>query len=234
MSFELPKLPYDFNALEPFIDTRTMTIHYRMHHAGYVKKLNIALESHPDLQDKSVFELIHALDAIPLEIQTAVRDSGGGHANHSLLWPSMSPKGGGEPSGSLAELIQTAFGSYNDFEERFSRVALNLFGSGWAWLCVDEDGKGLITTTANQDNPLSADLFPLLGLDLWEHAYYLNYENRRADYINAWWNIVNWEEVSRNYFSFKTQSAVDEVSSKVKGFWHKLEGGWSELVGSDG
>jgi Fe-Mn family superoxide dismutase len=233
MSYKLPKLPYDFNALEPFIDTRTMTIHYRMHHAGYVDKLNHALDGYSELQGKSVFELIHDLDSVPLEIQTAVRNNGGGHANHSLFWPNLSPQGGDEPGGSLAELIQVAFGSYNDFKEQFSRVALNLFGSGWAWLCVDEEGKALITTTANQDNPLTAGLFPLLGLDLWEHAYYLNYENRRADYISAWWNVVNWENVSANYFSFKTQATVDEVASKVKGFGQKLKSGWDELVGSD-
>ena len=233
MSYELPKLPYDFNALEPFIDTRTMTIHYRMHHAGYVNKLNKALESYPDLQGKNIFELIHDLDAIPLEIQTAVRNNGGGHANHSLFWPSLNPKDGGEPDGSIADLIQTSFGSYMDFKEQFSRVAVNLFGSGWAWLCVDADGKALITSTANQDNPLSADLFPLLGLDLWEHAYYLNYENRRADYVSAWWNLVNWENVSSNYYTFKAQATVDEVSGKVKDFGQKLKSGWDNLVGSD-
>jgi Fe-Mn family superoxide dismutase len=191
------------------------------------------LEGHSELQGKSIFELLHDLETIPLEIQIAVRNNGGGHANHSLFWPSLSPKGGGEPSGSLAELIQAAFGSYNDFKEQFSRVALMLFGSGWAWLCVNADGKALITTTANQDNPLSADLFPLLGLDLWEHAYYLNYENRRADYLEAWWNLVNWDNVAANYIDFKTQATVDEVASKVKGFGQKLKSGWDELVGSD-
>lgn len=196
-------------------------------------KLNLALEGYPELQDKSIFELIHDLDAVPLEIQRSVRNCGGGHANHSLFWPSISPKGGGEPSGSLADLIKATFGSYNDFSEQFNRVALNLFGSGWVWLCLDEDGKALITTTENQDNPISADLFPLLGLDLWEHAHYLNYENRRADYLEAWWQVINWENISSNYFSYKTQSAVDEVTTKVKGFGHKLKSGWGELVGSD-
>ena len=233
MSYELPKLPYDFNALEPFIDTRTMTIHYRMHHAGYVNKLNKSLEGYPDLQGKNIFELIHDLDAVPLEIQTAVRNNGGGHANHSLFWPSLSPKNGDEPSGGLADLIVTTFGSYMDFKEQFSRVAVNLFGSGWAWLCVDADGKALITSTANQDNPLSTDLFPLLGLDLWEHAYYLNYENRRGDYVSAWWNVVNWENVASNYYTFKAQATVDEVSGKVKDFGQKLKSGWDNLVGSD-
>lgn len=233
MSYKLPKLPYEFNALEPFIDTRTMTIHYRMHHATYVKKLNLVLEGYPDLEDKRIFELLHDLEALPAEIQTAVRNNGGGHANHSLFWPSLSPEGGGEPVGSLAELIQTTFGSFADFKEQFELAALNLFGSGWAWLCVDADGKAQITTTANQDNPISIGLFPLLGLDLWEHAYYLNYENRRADYVNAWWQVVNWDNVSANYVDFKAQAALDEVASKVKGFGQKLKSGWDELVGSD-
>ena len=233
MSYELPKLPYDFNAMEPYIDTRTMTIHYRMHHAGYVKKLNNALVGHLELQQKSVFELLYDLDDVPLEIQTAVRNNGGGHANHSLFWPSLSPKGGGEPSGSFAELIQEAFGSYLDFKEQFSRVANNLFGSGWTWLCVDADGKALITTTANQDNPLSVELFPLLGLDLWEHAYYLNYENRRHDYVDAWWNLVNWDNVAANYMNFKALTTVDEVATKIKDFGQKLKNGWDELLGSD-
>lgn len=233
MSFKLPKLHYELNALEPFIDTRTMTIHYRMHHAGYVKKLNNALESHPDLEDKRILELLHDLESVPLEIRSAVRNNGGGHANHSLFWTSLSTETGGEPTGALAELIQTTFGSYNDFNEQFCRVALNLFGSGWAWLCVDEDGKALITTTANQDNPITTGLFPLLGLDLWEHAYYLNYENRRADYVSAWWNVIDWENVSANYVNFKAQATLDEVASKVKGFGQKLKSGWDELVGSD-
>jgi Fe-Mn family superoxide dismutase len=232
MSYELPKLPYEFNALEPFIDTRTMTIHYRMHHAGYVDKLNKALEGYEDLQQKRVYELLYDLDAVPQEIRTAVRNNGGGHANHSLFWPSLSPKGG-DMSGQLGDLIEFAFGTYDGLQEQFTQAALGLFGSGWVWLCVDSDGNALIKTTANQDNPLSEGLFPLLGLDLWEHAYYLNYENRRADYVAAWWSVINWDNVSANYFSFKAQTTVDEVSGKVKGFWNKLESGWEDLVGSD-
>ena len=233
MTYKLPKLPYEFNALEPYIDTRTMTIHYRMHHAGYVDKLNKALEGYPELQSKNVYELIFDLDNIPEEIRLAVRNNGGGHANHSFFWPSLSAKGGGEPDGQLADLINAAFGSFEDFKEQFSQAAVTLFGSGWTWLCVDADGKASITTTPNQDSPLSEELFPLLGLDLWEHAYYLNYENRRPDYVAAWWKVVNWENVSTNYFTFKAQTTVDEVSGKVKGFWNKVESGWSDLVGSD-
>lgn len=233
MSYKLPKLPYDFNALEPFIDTRTMTIHYRMHHAGYINKLNKALDGYDDLQDKNVFELISDLDAIPPEIQTAVRNNGGGHANHSLFWPGMSPKGGGAPAGSLADVIKLSFGSYNDFKEQFNRVAVNLFGSGWVWLCMDADGKASIMITSNQDNPLSEGLFPLLGLDLWEHAYYLNYENRRGDYVSAWWKVVNWDNVAANYISFKAQATVDGVTTKVKGFGQKIKSGWDTLAGSD-
>lgn len=225
MTYHLPKLPYEFNALEPYIDTRTMTVHYKMHHAAYVDKLNKALEAYPDLQSKSVYELLYELESIPEEIRLAVRNNGGGHANHSFFWPSLSPKGSGEPSGQLAELIDTAFESFDGFKEQFTQAALGLFGSGWAWLCVDADEKASITTTPNQDNPLSSDLFPLLGLDLWEHAYYLNYENRRADYVTAWWNIVNWNNVGGNYLSFKAQATVDEASAKVKGFWNKVKGG---------
>jgi Fe-Mn family superoxide dismutase len=233
MTYKLPKLPYEFNALEPYIDTNTMTIHYRMHHAGYVDKLNKALVAYPDLQSKSVYELLYEFEDLPDEIRLAVRNNGGGHANHSLFWPSLSPKGDSAMSGQLADLVKTNFDSYAAFQDQFTQAALGLFGSGWAWLCVDEDGKALITTTANQDNPLSEGLFPLLGLDLWEHAYYLKYQNRRPEYVTAWWNVVNWDNVSGNYATFQAQTAVEEVSGKVKGFWNKLESGWSDLVGSD-
>jgi Fe-Mn family superoxide dismutase len=209
-----------------------MTLHYRMHHAAYVDKLNKALEGYAELRSKSVYELLSDLDAIPEEIRAAVRNNGGGHANHSLFWPSLSPKGG-DMSGQLGDLVEFAFGTYDGLKEQFTQAALGLFGSGWAWLCVDSDGNALIKTTTNQDNPLSEGLFPLLGLDLWEHAYYLNYENRRADYVAAWWNVVNWDNVSDNYLTFKAQATVEEVSDKVKGFWNKLESGWEDLVGSD-
>jgi Fe-Mn family superoxide dismutase len=233
MSYELTKLPYDLNALEPTIDARTMTIHYRMHYAGYVTELNKALEGYEDLQQKRVYELLHDLDAVPGDIRTSVRNNGGGYANHSIFWPSLSPTGGGEPYGELADFINAAFGSFEGFKDQFGQAAVTLFGSGWAWLCVDADAKAIITTTANEDNPLSEGLFPLLGLDVWEHAYYLNFNERRADYVAAWWNVVNWDNVSKNYFSFKAQATVDEASAKIKGFWNKLESGWEELVGSD-
>jgi Fe-Mn family superoxide dismutase len=233
MTYTLPKLPYEFNELEPNIDTRTMTIHYSKHHAGYVDKLNKALVAYPELQSKSVYELLYELEDLPEEIRLAVRNNGGGHANHSLFWPSLSPKAGSAMSSQLADLVKTTFGSYAAFQDQFTQAAMGLFGSGWTWLCVDEDGKALITTTPNQDNPLSEDLFPLLGLDLWEHAYYLNYENRRADYVDAWWNVVNWDNVSGNYGTFQAQAAVKEASAKIKGFWNRVESGWEDLVGSD-
>jgi Fe-Mn family superoxide dismutase len=233
MCYELPKLPYDLNGLEPTMDTQIMTLHYRMHHAGYVNGLNQTLEGYERLQQKRVYDLLFDLDDLPGEIRAAVRNQGGGHANHSILWPSLSPEGGGQPSGELAESINMAFGSFGAFKEQFSRAALNLFGSGWAWLCLDADEKAIIKTTPNEDNPLSEGLYPLLGLDVWEHAHNLNYYNRRADYVTAWWNLVNWENVSENYFSFKAQAALGEASAKIKGFWNKMENGWAELVGSD-
>jgi Fe-Mn family superoxide dismutase len=198
-----------------------------------VDKLNKALVAYPDLQSKSVYELLYELEDLPEEIRLAVRNNGGGHANHSLFWPSLSPKAGSAMSSQLADLVKTTFSSYAAFQDQFTQAAMGLFGSGWTWLCVDEDGKALITTTPNQDNPLSEDLFPLLGLDLWEHAYYLNYENRRADYVDAWWNVVNWDNVSGNYGTFQAQAAVKEASAKIKGFWNRVESGWEDLVGSD-
>jgi Fe-Mn family superoxide dismutase len=193
---ECPPLPYPYDALEPHIDTRTMQIHHDKHHQGYVNKLNAALEGHPDLQAKSVEELLSDLDALPESIRTAVRNNGGGHANHTLFWPSMSPDGGGEPEGALAEAINATFGSFSAFKEQFSQAAATRFGSGWAWLCVDGGGSLQVLSTPNQDSPLSQGLTPILGLDVWEHAYYLNYQNRRPDYIAAFWNIVNWDEVA--------------------------------------
>ncbi len=197
---ELPALPYAHNALEPYIDEQTMQIHHGKHHQGYVNNLNAALDGHADLQDKSVKELLYDLDALPESIRTAVRNNGGGHLNHSLFWPSMSPDGGGEPTGALADAIKADFGSFEAFKEAFSKAAATRFGSGWAWLCVDS-GKLVVTSTPNQDNPVSEGLAPLLGLDVWEHAYYLNYQNRRPDYIQAWWNVVNWGEVEARYIA---------------------------------
>lgn len=195
---ECPPLPYPYDALEPHIDTRTMQIHHDKHHQGYVNKLNAALEGHADLQDKTVEELLSDLDALPESIRTAVRNNGGGHANHSLFWPSMSPDGGGEPDGALAQAINTAFGSFDAFKEQFSKAAATRFGSGWAWLCVG-GGSLQVMSTPNQDSPLSQGLTPILGLDVWEHAYYLNYQNRRPDYIAAFWNVVNWDEVALRF-----------------------------------
>ena len=199
MTHKLPPLKYPNNALEPHIDTRTMAIHHDKHHQAYVDNLNKALESYPDLQEKLTLELLNDLDSLPEEIRTAVRNHGGGHANHSMFWKSLSPDGGGTPQGNLADSINEAFGSFSDFKEAFAKAAMSVFGSGWTWLCLDAEGNLLITTTANQDNPVSRDLIPLVGLDVWEHAYYLNYENRRADYITAWWNVISWKFVAGNF-----------------------------------
>lgn len=199
MTHKLPPLKFPNNALEPHIDTRTMAIHHDKHHQAYVDNLNKALESYPDLQEKLTLELLNDLDSLPEEIRTAVRNHGGGHANHSMFWKSLSPDGGGTPQGNLADSINEAFGSFSDFKEAFTKAAMSVFGSGWTWLCLDDEGNLLITTTANQDNPVSRDLIPLVGLDVWEHAYYLNYENRRADYITAWWNVISWKFVAGNF-----------------------------------
>lgn len=203
MAHELPKLPYGYDALEPHIDARTMEIHYTKHHQTYINNLNAALEKHPDLQGKSVEDLLKNLNAIPEDIRTAVRNNGGGHLNHTMFWPMMSPNGGGEPKGELAGVINSAFGSFANFKDQFSKAAAGRFGSGWAWLCVEKGGKLTITSTPNQDNPISDGLKSVLGLDVWEHAYYLKYQNRRADYITAWWNVVNWDQIAKNYASAK-------------------------------
>jgi len=198
--FTLPDLGYDFDALEPHIDARTMEIHHDKHHAAYVEKLNAALEGHADLQKLDIVELISNLAKVPEDIRTTVRNNGGGHANHSFFWTIMSPKGGGEPQGPLAEAIKSTFGSVEDFKAKFKEAAVGRFGSGWAWLC-QQDGKLHICSTPNQDSTVMEDKnhAPLLGLDVWEHAYYLNYQNKRPDYIDAWWNVVNWPQVQK-YF----------------------------------
>jgi Fe-Mn family superoxide dismutase len=198
MAHELPALPYDFAALEPHIDQLTMQIHHGKHHAAYVTNLNAALEKHPELQGKSVDELIANLAAVPEAIRTAVRNNGGGHSNHTLFWNWMSPKGGGAPSGALADAVNKAFGSFDGFKEQFGKAGLGRFGSGWAWL-IDTGGALSIESTANQDSPIMEGKKAILGVDVWEHAYYLKYQNRRADYINAWWNVVNWEAVAARY-----------------------------------
>ena len=201
--FTLPPLPYDYKALEPYIDAKTMEIHYTKHHQAYVTNVNNALKDHPELQSKTVEELIADLNAVPEAIRTVVRNNGGGHANHSLFWRIMAPHAGGEPSGALAEAIKSELGGFAAFKESFAKAAVTRFGSGWAWLVKGKDGKLAVTSMPNQDNPIMDGLTPLLGLDVWEHAYYLHYQNRRPDYVTAWWNTVNWPEVARRYESAK-------------------------------
>jgi Fe-Mn family superoxide dismutase len=196
MAHELPDLPYDFNALAPHIDEQTMRIHHGKHHAAYVAKLNGALAAHPDLQEKSVKELIGDLAALPEGIRTAVRNNGGGHANHTLFWQIMAPGAGGEPTGQIADAINGTFGSLDGLKEQFAAAAMGRFGSGWAWVVAD-GGSLSIESSPNQDSPRMSGKNAVLGLDVWEHAYYLNYQNRRPDYIAAWWNVVNWTEVNR-------------------------------------
>ncbi len=196
MAYTLPPLPYEYNALEPFIDEMTMRIHHDKHHAAYVNNVNAALESQPELAELSVEDLITHLDHVSEATRTAVRNNGGGHANHSLFWLVMKPNSGGDPTGKAAEAINAAFGSFATFKEQFTKAATTRFGSGWAWLSQNKDGKLLVESTANQDNPLMEGRTPVLGLDVWEHAYYLKYQNVRASYIEAWWNLVNWDEVS--------------------------------------
>jgi superoxide dismutase, Fe-Mn family len=198
MAHQLPPLPYDFAALEPHIDAQTMQIHHGKHHQAYVNNLNAALEKHPELQSKSVEDLIRSLSSVPEDIRTAVRNNGGGHANHTMFWKLMAPGAGGAPSGAVGDAIKAAFGSFDAFKEQFAKAAVGRFGSGWAWL-IDAGGKLSIESTANQDSPLMEGKKAILGLDVWEHAYYLKYQNRRPDYISAWWNVVNWAEVARLY-----------------------------------
>ncbi len=202
MAYELPQLPYAYDALEPHIDKETMNIHHTKHHNAYVTNLNNALAGHDDLLSKSVEELIANLDAVPESARTAVRNNGGGHANHSLFWELLSANGGGNPSGALAEAIDAKFGSFDAFKEEFAKAATTRFGSGWAWLSL-KNGELELTSTPNQDSPIMEGNTPLLGLDVWEHAYYLNYQNRRPDYIAAFWNVVNWDAVTKRFETAK-------------------------------
>ncbi|MGE7759246.1 superoxide dismutase SodA [Peribacillus sp. NPDC097895] len=202
MAFELPQLPYAYDALEPHIDKETMNIHHTKHHNTYVTNLNNALEGNQELLSKSVEEIVANLDAVPEAVRTAVRNNGGGHANHTLFWEILSPNGGGQPTGELADAITSKFGSFDSFKEEFAKAATTRFGSGWAWLAVN-NGELEVTSTPNQDNPLSEGKTPLLGLDVWEHAYYLNYQNRRPEYINSFWNVVNWDEVAKRFSAAK-------------------------------
>jgi Fe-Mn family superoxide dismutase len=199
MPHELPKLVYPYDALEPHIDARTMEIHHSKHHAAYVNNLNAALEAHAAIKDKPVESLIADLASVPEAIRTAVRNNGGGHANHTLFWSIMGPGAGGEPTGSLKREIDRAFGSFAGFKEELTKSAMTRFGSGWAWLVVDAAKQLKVLSTANQDSPVSEGMKPLVMVDVWEHAYYLKYQNRRADYLAAWWNTVNWAEVNRRY-----------------------------------
>jgi Fe-Mn family superoxide dismutase len=202
MPHTLPALPYDFAALEPHIDAQTMQIHHDKHHQAYVNNLNAALDKHPDLHKKTLDELLRGINAVPEDIRTAVRNNAGGHHNHSLFWTIMAPKAGGEPTGALADAIKKAFGDIAKFKEQIAAAATTRFGSGWAWLAVS-GGKLEIFSSANQDSPLMDGKIPVLGLDVWEHAYYLKYQNRRPDYIGAWWNVVNWPEVAKRYEAAK-------------------------------
>ncbi|MHC5268042.1 superoxide dismutase [Enterococcus sp. LJL98] len=202
MTYQLPKLPYAYDALEPYIDVETMHLHHEKHHNAYVTNLNVAIEKYPELGSKSIEALISDMDAIPEDIRTAVRNNGGGHANHTFFWNIMAPNAGGEPVGELKTAIDEAFGSFTDFKAQFKAAAATRFGSGWAWLAL-KDGKLEITSTPNQDSPLMDGATPILGLDVWEHAYYLNYKNVRPDYVDAFWNLVNWEKVNELYLAAK-------------------------------
>ena len=226
---KLPELPYDYSALEPHIDTRTMALHHDKHHAAYVNNLNKALEGYPDLQEKSAAELLFRLDEVPECIRTAVRNNGGGHVNHSFFWSCMSAKGGGQPKGSFSEAIDETFESFDTLKNRFSQAALGRFGSGWVWLCVDSNSMLSIMSTANQDSPLSLGYAPVLGLDVWEHAYYLKYENRRADYITGWWNTVDWDFVSGSYLTYKVGAGVGQAVDMAKSAWSDISKGWDRF-----
>jgi len=200
--YELPPLPYAYDALEPYIDARTMEIHHTKHHQAYISNLNAAIEKHPELASKSLDELLRDLNAVPEDIRTVVRNHGGGTWNHSLFWVIMSPNGGGMPGGELARAIETTFGSFEAFKAEFEKAANGRFGSGWAWLVL-RNGSLAVVSTPNQDNPLSEGMIPLMGIDVWEHAYYLKYQNRRAEYVTNWWNVVNWPEVERRFAEYR-------------------------------
>jgi len=199
MAFALPPLPYDFNALEPHIDAQTMEIHHDRHHQAYINNVNAAIEKHPELANQSIEELLGDLNAIPEDIRTVVRNNGGGHYNHSMFWEIMGPGGGGEPTGAVAAAINSAFGDYATFKETLTKAAVGQFGSGWGWLVKDGSGKLSVFGRPNQDTPLSEGLTPVLGVDVWEHAYYLKYQNKRPDYVGAWFNTINWDAVNKRF-----------------------------------
>lgn len=198
MAHELPPLPYDYAGLEPHIDAATMHLHHDKHHQAYVNNLNAAIEKHPELAKHTAEELLRNLNAVPDDIRGAVRNNGGGHVNHTMFWQIMKPNGGGAPTGKIADQIKKDFGSFEDFKKQFNETTAKQFGSGWGWL-ISEGGKLKIVTTANQDSPLSQGHFPILGNDVWEHAYYLKYQNKRPDYLAAWWNTVNWDEINKRF-----------------------------------
>jgi len=200
MAFELPPLPYPYEALEPYIDTETMHLHHDKHHQAYITNLNNAVQGQSEqLASYSVEDLLRNISQVPDSIRTAVQNNGGGHANHSMFWQLMKPNGGGAPTGELASSIEQAFGSFDQFKDAFNKAGLARFGSGWAWLVLNQSGQLQVVSTANQDSPLMTGMYPVMGNDVWEHAYYLKYKNVRADYLNAWWNVVNWDEVARRY-----------------------------------
>ncbi|HEY7339361.1 MAG TPA: superoxide dismutase [Ktedonobacterales bacterium] len=199
MAYELPPLPYDYNALEPYIDEETMHLHHDKHHQAYVNNLNAALQGQSQFDNMGIDQLIRSLNSVPENIRTTVRNNGGGHINHSMFWQIMKPNGGGEPTGDLASAISSAFGSFDQFKAAFNDAGAKRFGSGWAWLVIGADGKLAVTSTANQDSPLIDGLYPVMGNDVWEHAYYLKYQNRRPEYLAAWWNVVNWDEIARRF-----------------------------------
>ena len=199
MAFELPPLPYDYSALEPHIDTQTMQLHHDKHHQAYITNLNNALQGQSQLASFSGEDLLRRINEVPESIRIAVRNNGGGHVNHTMFWQIMKPSGGGEPTGDLASAIQQAFGSFDQFKAAFNDAGLKRFGSGWTWLVLNPSGQLQVISTANQDSPLMDGMYPVMGNDVWEHAYYLKYQNRRGDYLNAWWNVVNWDEIARRY-----------------------------------
>jgi len=207
MAFELPPLPYDYSALEPTIDAQTMKLHHDMHHAAYVKNLNAAIEKHPELASKRAEELLSNLNAVPEDIRAAVRNNGGGHVNHSMFWKIMKPQGGGDPTGAIADVITKAFGTFKDFQTKFNDAGTKQFGSGWVFLAGKPGSSDVqILSTPNQDTPISQGLFPIMGNDVWEHAYYLKYNNRRPEYLSAWWNVINWDEINKRLDMMKAHS----------------------------
>jgi superoxide dismutase, Fe-Mn family len=199
MAYELPPLPYDYNALEPYIDEETMHLHHDKHHQAYVNNLNAALQGQSQFENMGIDQLIRSLNSVPENIRTTVRNNGGGHINHSMFWQIMKPNGGGDPTGDLASAISSTFGSFDQFKAAFNDAGAKRFGSGWAWLVIGADGKLAVTSTANQDSPLIDGNYPVMGNDVWEHAYYLKYQNRRPEYLAAWWNVVNWDEIAKRF-----------------------------------